>query len=109
MDYVDDKTASEIVKVSLEDFHKIRTIPRLVEETSEGFNISDVLRLKRILEVLPTISSIKSKIDAVSLEEAYKNTIKACLLKYSYNQARVSKELGISRSTLWRKMNEFGL
>jgi DNA-binding NtrC family response regulator len=45
----------------------------------------------------------------LSLSEMEKQLIQATLSKLKGNQSMASKKLGISRSTLWRKMREYGL
>jgi two-component system response regulator AtoC len=45
----------------------------------------------------------------LSLAEMEKQLIQATLAKLKGNQSVASKKLGISRSTLWRKMKEYGL
>jgi len=35
--------------------------------------------------------------------------MKKLLERYSWNQAKVSGKLGISRTTLWRKMKKLGI
>jgi DNA-binding NtrC family response regulator len=45
----------------------------------------------------------------VSLAEMEKSLIEATLNKLAGNQSSAAKKLGISRSTLWRKMKEYGI
>jgi DNA-binding NtrC family response regulator len=45
----------------------------------------------------------------VSLAEMEKALIEATLARLQRNQSLASKKLGISRSTLWRKMKEYGI
>lgn len=45
----------------------------------------------------------------VSMEKAEEDLIKNALLKHDGNQTEAAKSLGISRSTLWRKIKAFGL
>jgi two-component system, NtrC family, response regulator HydG len=44
-----------------------------------------------------------------SLAEVEKAHILATLYELGWNQARAAEELGIGRSTLWRKLREFGI
>lgn len=44
-----------------------------------------------------------------TLDQIEKDVIKFQLKKEEYNQSKVSKKLGISRSTLWRKMKKYEL
>ncbi len=43
------------------------------------------------------------------LSEVEKKTIKKALEKYSNNYTKASKALGVSRSTLWRKIKDYGI
>jgi DNA-binding NtrC family response regulator len=45
----------------------------------------------------------------MSLADMEKNLIEATLAKLGRNQSVAAKKLGISRSTLWRKMKEYGI
>jgi two-component system, NtrC family, response regulator HydG len=44
-----------------------------------------------------------------TLAEVEKTHILATLYEHGWNQARAAEELGISRTTLWRKLREYGL
>jgi DNA-binding NtrC family response regulator len=43
------------------------------------------------------------------LQEAEKCLIEMALERLGGNQTEVAKKMGISRSTLWRKMKEYGI
>ena len=45
----------------------------------------------------------------LTLEEVEKQYILNALERNSWNYKRVSKMLGISRSTLWRRLKEYGI
>ena len=45
----------------------------------------------------------------LNLEEVEKDTIGKALLKHQNNLSRAAAELGLSRATLYRKMNKYGL
>lgn len=47
--------------------------------------------------------------DIPTLEEMERNLIESALQKLEGNQTEVARKLGVSRSTLWRKMKEYGL
>ncbi len=47
--------------------------------------------------------------DVPSLDEMTRDLIASALDAYAGNQTEVAKRLGISRSTLWRKMKEYGI
>jgi transcriptional regulator of acetoin/glycerol metabolism len=44
-----------------------------------------------------------------TLQEAEKRLIEMALERLEGNQTEVAKKMGISRSTLWRKMKEYGI
>lgn len=44
-----------------------------------------------------------------TLEQVEKQAIQGALVKYKHNHTEVAKRLGISRSTLWRKLKQYGL
>jgi DNA-binding NtrC family response regulator len=45
----------------------------------------------------------------LTLAEMERQLIQATLLRLKGNQSVAARKLGISRSTLWRKMKEYGL
>jgi transcriptional regulator of acetoin/glycerol metabolism len=47
--------------------------------------------------------------DTYNLEEVEKKTISEAIRKYQGNLSRASQELGMGRSTLYRKMKKYGL
>jgi two-component system response regulator HydG len=49
------------------------------------------------------------KKEVINLDEMEKNAITIAIRKYQGNMSKVSKELGIGRTTLYRKMTKYGL
>jgi len=47
--------------------------------------------------------------DSLTLEEVEKLHIRRVLEKYNWSVVKAARSLGISRSTLWRKMNRYGI
>jgi DNA-binding NtrC family response regulator len=47
--------------------------------------------------------------NGLTLAEAEKAHILSALYEHGWNQARAAQELGISRTTLWRKLKEYGI
>jgi len=45
----------------------------------------------------------------LNLEEIEKGTIKNAIKKYQGNLSKAAKELGLGRTTLYRKMNKYGI
>jgi transcriptional regulator of acetoin/glycerol metabolism len=48
-------------------------------------------------------------LDTYNLEEIEKNIIQKALTKFEGNISQVSKELGLTRASLYRRMEKFGL
>ncbi len=64
-----------------------------------------------IMQDRPMISSPSDKVeeDLLSLQELEKRHIKRMLTKLNNNQSLAAKQLGLSRTTLWRKIKEHGI
>lgn len=71
--------------------------------------MSDGLILKPSDFVLHDFDYIKPKAKNLNLEQIEKNTITMALHKHNGNLSSVAKDLGIGRTTLYRKMNKYGL
>lgn len=52
---------------------------------------------------------LSRQLDILTLEEVEKQHIQVALEKLNYNYSDTSKKLGISRSTLWRKIKDYNL
>jgi DNA-binding NtrC family response regulator len=63
----------------------------------------------RMFDVSNTIHRRRKEDSAVTLEEKEKELIQRCIRKHTNNLANVCEELGISRTTLWRRMKEYGI
>ena len=48
-------------------------------------------------------------LSGVNLREQEKNTIRSVLLKHNGHRGKTAQELGIDKSTLWRKMQKYTL
>lgn len=72
---------------------------------------SDIIEIhhlpRHILEALPD-GSLEIQI-ITAFEEAEKNILMEALLKHNGNRSLAAQELGIHRSTLWRKIKKLGL
>jgi DNA-binding NtrC family response regulator len=58
---------------------------------------------------LPFYSEEDFSVSSTNLREVEKNTIKEVLKKHKGNLSAASKELGIGRTTLWRKIKEYNI
>lgn len=68
-------------------------------------DLPDSLRLGSTRLALPDYGST----EIPTIEEMERRLIETALQKLEGNQTEVAKRLGISRSTLWRKMKDYGL
>ena len=54
-------------------------------------------------------SSIKTSLEQTPLQQAERQTILHSLEKHNWNKSETAKEIGVHRTTLWRKMKKYGL
>jgi len=54
-------------------------------------------------------SSIKTSLEQTPLQQAEHQTILQSLEKHNWNKSETAKEIGVHRTTLWRKMKKYGL
>lgn len=54
-------------------------------------------------------NEVNHNTEAFNLDEVERKTISAAIQKYSGNLSKVAKELGVGRTTLYRKMEKYGL
>jgi len=59
--------------------------------------------------ILNSAQQVVPKASSLNLEEIEKNTILKALKKHQYNLSAAAKELGLGRTTLYRKMNKYEL
>jgi transcriptional regulator with PAS, ATPase and Fis domain len=71
------------------------------------YDISKFLHLGKSTE--PDDPGIKSLDLETACKHAERGTILKALKKHAQNQTLASRELGISRTSLWRKMKELGI
>ncbi len=83
----------------------------ITENDLPEFMFSDRLRLPGPDGSPSTSSTLLDDYDTqiTPLAEIEKNHIQAVLIKLDYNHTLAAKKLGISRSTLWRKIKEYNL
>jgi len=60
-------------------------------------------------QLVPLDGTISNGLSSLNLTEMEKEVIRKALQKYSHNLTRAAEELGIGRTTLYRKMEEYGL
>lgn len=59
--------------------------------------------------ILDQKKNIETNINTLNLEEVEKQTILKALKKHNYNLSAAAKELGLGRTTMYRKMNKYEL
>jgi DNA-binding NtrC family response regulator len=92
----------------LKKFHwpgNIRELQHVVERT---VIMSDEKNLKPFDFLLQDVDSFTS-VNNLNLEEIEKNAIIKALKKHRGNLSNTAKDLGLGRTTLYRKMNKYGL
>lgn len=62
-----------------------------------------------MLQAVETIPIHAEEPDNLNLEEVEKNAIRDAILKHNGNLSRAAKELGLGRTTLYRKLSKYGL
>ena len=80
-------------------------------------NLYDVLRqkeaeiqqLQKDIEALRVAQPGAASTLAQAVEEAERRTIEAALHRHRNDLPRVARELGVSATTLWRKMKRLGI
>ncbi len=88
----------------------IRELKNIVERTLivGGTDVYDRRHFEELYMQLPhdnTVQPVSSK----KLEDVERRTIMNMLVKHNYNMSRTAAALGISRQTLYRRMDKFGI
>jgi DNA-binding NtrC family response regulator len=107
--------AAEALLASYSYPGNVRELENIIEHAvalSDGEEITEkelpeALFRNRLLLSAPT--SAQSPSDIVSLSELEKEHIRLALSVLNYNYSETAKRLGVSRSTLWRKIKDYGL
>lgn len=93
----------------LQDYHWPGNIRELQHAIERAVIMAESDTLEADNFVLEKPAS-RTAIDAnLNLEQVEKDTIKKALIKYQGNLSKAATELGLGRSTLYRKMNKYGL
>jgi transcriptional regulator with PAS, ATPase and Fis domain len=78
-------------------------------ETLRPADLPDQLRNSAAARpALPYLQASASK-NSLSLQQMEEQLVRATLDRFDGNQTKTAKALGVSRSTLWRKMREYGI
>jgi DNA-binding NtrC family response regulator len=97
----------------------VRELENIIEHAvvlAEGPEIKEkdlpefLLRNHLMLEAPPKLQCIAGPSDDIMpLKDIEREYIKRVLVRMEYNYSAVAKKLGVSRSTLWRKIKEYGI
>ena len=71
--------------------------------------LSDQSTLQKNDFVFSSITQVAGNTEAFNLDDVERKTILAAIQKYNGNLSKVAKELGVGRTTLYRKMEKYGL
>jgi two-component system response regulator HydG len=71
--------------------------------------LSDETTLQNRDFMLSSTTLVAGNTEAFNLDEIERKTIQAAIQKYNGNLSKVAKELGVGRTTLYRKMEKYGL
>jgi two-component system response regulator HydG len=71
--------------------------------------LSEQTTLQRSDFMFAPANEVNRSTEAFNLDEVERKTILAAIQKYNGNLSKVAKELGVGRTTLYRKMEKYGL
>ena len=71
--------------------------------------LSEHTTLQKSDFALSATADVVPGVEAFNLDEVERKTILAAIQKYNGNLSKVAKELGVGRTTLYRKMEKYGL
>lgn len=83
----------------------IRELQHIIERTVIMSNSNIINATDIVLNISETSAINKNNLN---LEEVEKNTIEKALKKHNYNVSAAAKELGLGRTTMYRKMTKYG-
>jgi two-component system, NtrC family, response regulator HydG len=104
-----DKKISQDLISYLEKYPWPGNIRELQHAIERAVIMSDKPELTKSDFPLTTRKVTAQKSEALNLDEIEKNAIMVALTKYKGNLSKVAKELGVGRTTLYRKMTKYGL
>lgn len=93
----------------LQKYHWPGNIRELQHAIERAVVMSDKTELTKNDFPLTTKKIASSKTEALNLDEMEKNAIISAIHKHKGNLSNVAKELGVGRTTLYRKMTKYGL
>ncbi|MFP4416943.1 MAG: sigma 54-interacting transcriptional regulator [Fibrobacterota bacterium] len=107
--------SAEVILANYDYPGNVRELENIIEHAmvlAEGNEITEkdlpeFMYRNRLLLTAPTPA--KSVEEIITLEEAEKRHIEMALALLDHNYTETAKKLGVSRSTLWRKIKTYGL
>lgn len=89
------------------NLNQIRSLCERIVLMADRRNVGDAFIRRQLEQLTPDVIEGTEQIVIYKEKEAVQIT--ALLKKYNGNRAKVSEELGISKTTLWRKMKKYGI
>ena len=105
----DELTANEFPQVAAQLDYELPIVeaPTIDTSTPTQQNLND--REINHLETSEILRLLNKDKDVISLEDAECEIIKFAIEKYNGSMSKIARKLGIGRSTLYRKLREYGL
>ena len=85
------------------------TVKRAVALSNNSVLESDDIFIVPTLQSMPGKLELKRSPEPNTLEEGQREQIKRALIANNWNYSKTSKQLGIGRTTLWRKVKKYDL
>ncbi len=109
----DELTIEEFPQIALEQGVELNPVavhstPNMATPVSDNAD-SPTLQSPASLSAHEGLPLLNTEGDVIMLEEAEKRIIEFAIDKYNGQMSKISRKLGIGRSTLYRKLREYGL
>lgn len=102
------KSIEEDAKKQLTEYHWPGNVRELQHAIERAIIMSEGSKLKRT-DFLLSRRDVRSKKETLNLEDMERKAIEHAIQKYNGNMSKVAKELGLGRTTLYRKLQKYGL
>jgi two-component system, NtrC family, response regulator HydG len=95
--------------VALKNYEWPGNVRELQHAIERAIIMSDGNKLRRGDFLLTPRKDLKNKKEVMNLEEMERKAIESAIQRYGGNMSKVAKELGLGRTTLYRKISKYGL
>jgi two-component system, NtrC family, response regulator HydG len=95
--------------IALKNYDWPGNVRELQHAIERAIIMSDGNKLRKADFLLTPRKDAKSKKEVMNLEEMERKAIENAIHKYGGNMSKVAKELGLGRTTLYRKISKYGL